>query len=106
MADKYCSGCKEKLADGEIVAQSSDGNYHTIIQELNSIPIDCSMKRAMKGAAIFERKVYYQGKFYDLSKIEKLKNVDKLTLEFNEKNTGDIIKGNLKGLTKKLFEIF
>ncbi len=106
MSEKYCSMCKEKFEDGEIVAQSSDGDYHTIARDLNSMPIDCSMKRAMKGVAIFNRKVYYQGKFYNLNKLDNLSNVNELTIEFNEKQTGDVIKGELKGLSKKLFGIF
>jgi hypothetical protein len=106
MKEKYCSGCKEKLEDGEIVVISKDGTYHTIIQDLDAVPIDCSMKKAMDGVQIFQRKVYYQGKFYDFSKLDKLPDVKQLTIEFNEKQTGDIIKGNLKGLTKKLFGIF
>ncbi len=106
MKEKYCSECKEKFQDGEVVATSSEGVYHHIIQELDAVPIDCSMKKAMQGVAIFERKIHYQGKFYDLSKLDKLKNVDVLTIEFNKKNTGDVIKGDLSGLAKKLFGIF
>jgi len=106
MKEKYCSGCKEKLIDGEIVAISKDGIYHTVARDLDSMPIDCSMRRAMEGVAIFNRKVYYQGKFYDFSKLDKLPGVNGLTIEFNEKKTGDIIKGELKGLSKKLFGIF
>ena len=102
----YCSECKEKFQDGEIVAQSSDGDYHTVARQLYAVPIDCSMKRAMKGVAIFNRKIYYQGGFYDLSKIDKLKSVNELEIDFNEKKTGDIIKGDLRGLSKKLFGIF
>jgi hypothetical protein len=98
--------CNEKLADGEIIALSKDGIYHTIARDLDSMPIDCSMKRAMKGVAIFNRKIHYQGKFYEFSKLDKLPSVNELTIEFNEKQTGDIIKGDLKGLSKKLFGIF
>jgi len=106
MKEKYCTDCNEKFQDGEFVAISKDGTYHTIIRDLDSMPIDCSMKRAMKGVAIFSRKVHYSGKFYDFDKLEKLPNVNQLTIEFNEKQTGDIIRGNLKGLSKKLFGIF
>ncbi len=98
--------CNEKLADGEIVALSKDGIYHTIARDLDSMPIDCSMKKAMQGAAIFNRKFYYQGKFYDFSELDKLPGVNELTIEFNKKKTGDIIRGDLKGLSKKLFGIF
>jgi len=106
MSEKYCSGCKEKLEDGEVVAVSSGEAYHHISRDLDIIPMDCSMKRVMKGVAIFNRKVYYEGKFYNLSEVGKLSNLNELTIGFNEKNTGDIIKGDLKGLAKKLLGIF
>ena len=106
MKEKYCSECKEKFQDGEVVATSSEGVYHHIIQELDAVPIDCSMKKAMQGVAIFERKIHYQGNFYKLDRVSELKNADKLTIEFNQKNTGDIIKGDLSGLAKKILGIF
>lgn len=98
---KYCSGCKKEFKDGELVAVSDNEGYHTIIRELYSIPIDCSMKAAMDGPVIFNRNVYYQGKFYNLNAIDSLRNVNDLILDFNDERTGDIIKGNLEGLIKK-----
>lgn len=106
MKDKYCSMCNERLADGEIVALSKYGVYHTIARDLDSMPIDCSMKKAMEGVTIFNRKIHYQGRFYDFRELDKLPGVNGLIIEFNEKQTGDIIRGDLKGLSKKLFGIF
>ena len=102
MPEKSCPICKENFQDGEVVAISSGEAYHYILEDyhiiaenLKKIPLDCSMKKAMKGATIFERKVYYNGKFYDIDKVEKIPNARNLTIEFNKKNTGDIIKGDL-----------
>jgi hypothetical protein len=107
MAKKYCSMCNEKFKDGEVVAVALGGNYHHIARDLDKPHLDCSTKSAMKYDGMeFNKKVHYKGSFYDFNKLKKLFNSNDIILEFNERENGDIVRGNLELLAKKKFFIF
>jgi hypothetical protein len=104
MTEKYCSMCKEKLKDGEIVSSHEEDYCHTyhIIDSSSLKPRDCATKKAITtgNPVRFDRKIYYKGNFYDLHKLDGLLDKINLIIDFNENNNGDIIKGNLDGLLK------
>jgi hypothetical protein len=104
MKDKYCSLCKEKFANGEIVAASLDGRYHYISRDLDEIPEDCTIKRAMSsdGIRIIKKAVYYNGKFYNINKLNNLRGC----LTLNSRKNGEIFEGDLESLTKKRLWFF
>lgn len=102
--EKYCSMCKGKLKDGEIVAISDEGYYYHAYSNATSLGSelkDCATKNAIiiPGTSIEKRKIYYKGNFHDLKKLDNLEKIN-LIRDLNDYNNGDIIKGNLELLSK------
>ena len=106
---KYqCSQCEQDFQDGELVAVSHTGNefYHQFYPERMEHPLDCMSKNVMNtgNMIIANRKIFYQGKFYDLKALKRLaKKVKTVTVGYNDTKTGDILEGDLSGLVKKSF---
>jgi hypothetical protein len=103
MTEKYCSMCREKLKDGEIIVSFNGEHYlHTsrTNYSLGSRPMDCATRKVIITGEIISpnKRIYYKGAFQDIQKLDRLQDKINLIIDFNENNNGDVIKGELERL--------